>query len=96
MELARTGDHGGGSRASVRPAWALHRHTGGCRHGSNRHDERDDGTSSDDRRLVEDVLAGDREAFRRLVDREGSAVVAACARVLGDRTEAEDVARRRS
>jgi RNA polymerase sigma-70 factor, ECF subfamily len=47
---------------------------------------------TDDRRLVENVLGGDREAFRRLVDREGPGLVAACARVLGDRTEAEDVA----
>jgi RNA polymerase sigma-70 factor (ECF subfamily) len=46
----------------------------------------------DDRRIVEAVLAGDREAFRRLVDREGPGIVAACARVLGDRHEAEDVA----
>jgi RNA polymerase sigma-70 factor (ECF subfamily) len=41
---------------------------------------------------VDAVLAGDREAFRLLVEREGPAVVAACARVLGDRAEAEDVA----
>lgn len=46
----------------------------------------------DDRRIVEAVLAGDRDAFRRLVEREGPSVVAACARVLGDRHEAEDVA----
>lgn len=38
------------------------------------------------------MLAGDRDAFRALVEREGPSVVAACARVLGDRTEAEDVA----
>ena len=38
------------------------------------------------------MLAGDRQAFRVLVDREGASVVAACARVLGDRSEAEDVA----
>ena len=52
----------------------------------------DDGAPTDDRRIVEAVLAGDREAFRRLVEREGPSVVAACARVLGDRSEAEDVA----
>lgn len=52
----------------------------------------DDGAPTDDRRIVEVVLAGDREAFRRLVEREGPSVVAACARVLGDRSEAEDVA----
>jgi RNA polymerase sigma-70 factor, ECF subfamily len=38
------------------------------------------------------VLAGDRHAFRVLVEREGPAVVTTCARVLGDRSEAEDVA----
>jgi DNA-directed RNA polymerase specialized sigma24 family protein len=35
---------------------------------------------------------GDRDAFRRLVDREGPAVVRACYRVLGDIHEAEDAA----
>jgi RNA polymerase sigma-70 factor (ECF subfamily) len=54
---------------------------------------RDDPDSgSDDRTIVDAVLAGDRNAFRVLVDREGPAVVAACARILGDRAEAEDVA----
>jgi RNA polymerase sigma-70 factor (ECF subfamily) len=48
--------------------------------------------TSDDRTIVDAVLAGDRNAFRILVDREGPAVVASCARVLGDRGEAEDVA----
>jgi RNA polymerase sigma-70 factor, ECF subfamily len=38
------------------------------------------------------VLAGDRGAFRVLVDRESAAVVRACHRVLGDAHEAEDVA----
>ena len=46
----------------------------------------------DDRPLVEAVLAGDRDAFRHLVERESPAVISACARVLGDRSEAEDVA----
>ena len=46
----------------------------------------------DDRALVDAVLDGDRDAFRRIVDREGPSIVAACARVLGDRGEAEDVA----
>jgi len=54
--------------------------------------DRRSGAPTDDRRLVDDVLGGDRDAFRLLVDREGPALVAACARVLGDRTEAEDVA----
>lgn len=46
----------------------------------------------DDRQLVDAVLGGDRDAFRRIVERDGPSVVAACARVLGDRVEAEDVA----
>jgi RNA polymerase sigma-70 factor (ECF subfamily) len=48
--------------------------------------------SDDDRAIVEAVLAGDADAFRALVEREGPAVVRACSRILGDRTEAEDVA----
>jgi RNA polymerase sigma-70 factor, ECF subfamily len=50
------------------------------------------GATNDDRTIVDAVLAGDRDAFRLLVEREGASVVAACARVLGDRSEAEDVA----
>jgi RNA polymerase sigma-70 factor (ECF subfamily) len=46
----------------------------------------------DERAAVEAVLAGDRDAFRVLVDREAPAVVRACHRVLGDVHEAEDVA----
>lgn len=38
------------------------------------------------------MLAGDRDAFRVLVDREGPAVVRTCYRVLGDLHEAEDAA----
>jgi RNA polymerase sigma-70 factor (ECF subfamily) len=38
------------------------------------------------------VLAGDREAFRLLVDRETPSVVRVCYRVLGDLHEAEDAA----
>ena len=52
----------------------------------------DTGATFDDRTIVDAVLAGDRNAFRILVDREGPSVVASCARVLGDRAEAEDVA----
>jgi RNA polymerase sigma-70 factor, ECF subfamily len=48
--------------------------------------------SPDDRAVVGRVLAGDREAFRILVDREGPSVVRACHRVLGDLHEAEDAA----
>jgi RNA polymerase sigma-70 factor, ECF subfamily len=50
------------------------------------------GRPHDDRAIVDAVLAGDREAFRWLVDREGPSVVAACTRILGDRADAEDVA----
>jgi RNA polymerase sigma-70 factor, ECF subfamily len=46
----------------------------------------------DDEAAVRAVLAGDRNAFRFLVDREGPAVVRACNRVLGDAHEAEDAA----
>lgn len=52
----------------------------------------DHGATNDDRSIVDAVLSGDRDAFRRLVDREGPSVVTACARILGDRSEAEDVA----
>jgi RNA polymerase sigma-70 factor (ECF subfamily) len=52
----------------------------------------DTGATNDDRTIVDAVLAGDRNAFRILVDREGPAVVAACSRILGDHAEAEDVA----
>jgi RNA polymerase sigma-70 factor (ECF subfamily) len=45
-----------------------------------------------DRAIVDAVIAGDREAFRQLVDREAASVVRACHRVLGDLHEAEDAA----
>jgi RNA polymerase sigma-70 factor (ECF subfamily) len=48
--------------------------------------------SSDDRSIVDAVLGGDREAYRRLVEREGPALVRACHRILGDHAEAEDAA----
>ena len=47
---------------------------------------------ADDRAIVQAVLGGDREAFRRLVERESGAVVRACQRILVDHAEAEDVA----
>jgi RNA polymerase sigma-70 factor (ECF subfamily) len=47
---------------------------------------------TDERSAVDAVLAGDRDAFRFLVEREGPAVVRACHRVLGDLHEAEDAA----
>jgi RNA polymerase sigma-70 factor (ECF subfamily) len=47
---------------------------------------------TDERAAVDAVLAGDRDAFRYLVDQEGPAVLRACHRVLGDLHEAEDAA----
>ena len=41
---------------------------------------------------VDAVLRGDREAFRVLVERESTAVIRACHRVLGDVRDAEDAA----
>lgn len=46
----------------------------------------------DERAAVDAVLAGDRDAFRQLVDRESASVIRACHRVLGDLHEAEDAA----
>lgn len=46
----------------------------------------------DDRQLVDAILAGDRDAYRVLVERETSSVFRTCYRILGDLTEAEDVA----
>jgi RNA polymerase sigma-70 factor (ECF subfamily) len=46
----------------------------------------------DERAAVDAVLAGDRDAFRTLVDRESAAVIRACHRILGDAHEAEDAA----
>ena len=44
------------------------------------------------RAVVDAVLAGDRDAFRALVDRESRSVVRLCFRILGDIHEAEDAA----
>jgi RNA polymerase sigma-70 factor (ECF subfamily) len=46
----------------------------------------------DERAVVAAVLAGDRDAFRRLVERDAPAVIRACQRILGDLSEAEDAA----
>jgi RNA polymerase sigma-70 factor (ECF subfamily) len=46
----------------------------------------------DERAAIEAVLAGDRDAFRVIVERESAAVIRACHRVLGDLHEAEDAA----
>jgi RNA polymerase sigma-70 factor (ECF subfamily) len=45
-----------------------------------------------DRQVVDAVLAGDRDAFRLLVERESRMVIAACYRVLGSSAEAQDAA----
>lgn len=50
------------------------------------------GGPTDDLAVVRAVLAGDRDAFRVLVDRESGSVVRTCYRILGDLHEAEDVA----
>ena len=47
---------------------------------------------SGDQAIVKAVLDGDRDAFRRLVDRESAQVVRACHRVLGNLHDAEDAA----
>ena len=46
----------------------------------------------DDRELAQAIVAGDRDAFRLLVERESGPLVRACARVLGDPDAAEDMA----
>lgn len=46
----------------------------------------------DDRELAKAIVAGDRDAFRLLVERESGPLVRACARILGDPDAAEDVA----
>ncbi len=48
--------------------------------------------ATDDAGVVAAVLDGDREGFRVLVERESTAVIRACYRILGDQHEAEDVA----
>jgi RNA polymerase sigma-70 factor (ECF subfamily) len=49
-------------------------------------------TVVDERAVVAAVLDGDRDAFRRLVERESANLVRACHRILGDQAEAEDAA----
>lgn len=46
----------------------------------------------DEAAVVSAVLGGDRDAFRHLVERESTAVIRACHRILGDLHEAEDAA----
>ena len=45
-----------------------------------------------DRQIVDAVLAGDRDAFRLLVERESRMVINACHRVLGSPVDAQDAA----
>ena len=49
-------------------------------------------TGAHDRALVDAVLAGDRDAYRTLVERESRAVIGLCQQVLGDPDDAQDVA----
>lgn len=46
----------------------------------------------DDRTLVDSIIAGDRDAYRLLVERESTTVFRCCYRVLGHVEDAEDVA----
>lgn len=48
--------------------------------------------ATDEPAIVEAVLAGDRDAFRILVERESASVVRACHRILSDVHDAEDAA----
>jgi RNA polymerase sigma-70 factor, ECF subfamily len=45
-----------------------------------------------DRQVIDAVLAGNRDAFRVLVEREARPVIGVCGRILGDPVEAQDVA----
>jgi RNA polymerase sigma-70 factor (ECF subfamily) len=79
-------------RAQLDPVRVVASSTGDMRTDGTRDVALDSGAANDDRAIVDAVLAGDRDAYRRIVEREGPAVVATCARILGDRSEAEDVA----
>ena len=48
--------------------------------------------TASDRQIVDAVLGGDRDAFRLLVERESAMVIAACRRILGSPTDAQDAA----
>jgi RNA polymerase sigma-70 factor (ECF subfamily) len=52
--------------------------------------EHDQGDDPEARRVVAEVLGGNADAFRLLVERESRSLVRACYRVLGDLHEAED------
>jgi RNA polymerase sigma-70 factor (ECF subfamily) len=49
-------------------------------------------STTSDRQVVDAVLAGDRDAFRVLVERESQAVTELCRRILRDPVEAQDAA----
>ena len=60
---------------------------------NSRRDVADRNLADDEARVaVASVLAGDRDAFRVLVERESRSVVRTCYRILGDLHEAEDAA----
>jgi RNA polymerase sigma-70 factor, ECF subfamily len=46
----------------------------------------------DDRELAQAIVAGDRDAFGMLVERESGPIIRACTRILGDQHAAEDIA----
>ena len=48
--------------------------------------------TTSDRHVIDAVLAGDREAFRVLVERESQTVIGVCRQILRDPVEAHDVA----
>lgn len=48
--------------------------------------------TTSDRQVVDAILAGDRDAFRVLVERESQPVIGVCRRILGDPVEAQDAA----
>ena len=50
------------------------------------------GADPNEQAIVRAVLAGDRDAYRELVERESGSVIRTCHRILGDLAEAEDVA----
>lgn len=52
----------------------------------------DTAISEADRLLVDAVLAGDKDAFRALVERESATILGVCRRILSDPSEAEDAA----
>ena len=85
-------DHGQASRASFLVHAVPESPITPARRASEPADRHDEPEAFDERHAVDAVLAGDREAFRILVERESAAVIRACHRILGDVHEAEDAA----